>query len=397
MRLTYTAEEEAFRQEVRDFVRDKLPAGLKYKVQAGLRLDRADYVVWYKLLHAKGWITPGWAKEHGGTGWTQIQKLIFDEETLLGGAPRVVGSGINMLGPVLIAFGTDEQKARYLPPIRSGDMFWGQGFSEPNAGSDLASLRTRAELTGGEFIVTGHKTWTSYAHECEMMFALVRTDPAAKPQQGISFLLIDLKAPGVTVRPIRMIEGGRDLNEVYLDEVRVPRENLVGELNKGWDYAKYLLGYERTAIAGVGATKQQLHRLKHLAARRTRRGRPLSEDPIVAARIARLEIETLALEFTTLRMLTERPGATPGPEASMLKIRGTELRQAVYELLAELAGPDALPFDEETLSLGDPDRPDGLDFAGALAANYFDSRKISIYGGANEVQRNLVAKTVLGL
>lgn len=398
MKLEFSPADEAFRQEVRRFVQERLPARIQRKVELGLRLEHEDYVSWFRILEEHGWVTPGWPVEHGGPGWTPLQRYIFDEETLLGGAPRIIASGIQMLGPVLIAFGTAEQKAKYLPDIRHSNTWWAQGFSEPGAGSDLAALRTTAVLEpdGRHFVVNGHKVWTSYAQWCSMMFALVRTDPnAAKPQEGISFLLIDMASPGVQVRPIRMLEGGEDLNEVFLDNVRVPVENLVGELHKGWTCGKYLLGHERTGIAGIGSCKQQLARARRLAGQQG-----LDGDPLLQARLAQFEIELLALEFTALRLLSPNQGSrVPAVEASMLKVRGTELRQAIYELLLDIAGPHAVPFDAELQRLealealdGEPPAPAEL---GSLAANCLDARKLSIYGGANEVQRNLIAKAVL--
>ncbi|MCY0855208.1 acyl-CoA dehydrogenase family protein [Cupriavidus sp. D39] len=400
MQLEFSAADEAFRQEVRAFVKARLPADIKRKVELGLRLEHADYVTWFRILEARGWITPGWPVEHGGPGWSHLQRYIFDEETLLGGAPRIIASGIQMLGPVLIAFGTPEQKAKYLPDIRHSNTWWAQGFSEPGAGSDLAAVRTAAVLEpdGSHFIVNGHKVWTSYAHWCSMMFALVRTDPnAAKPQEGISFVLIDMASPGVEVRPIRMLEGGTDLNECYLDNVRVPVENLVGEINKGWSYGKYLLGHERTGIAGIGSCKQQLARARVLADEQG-----LGDDALLQSRLAQFEIELMALEYTALRMLgANQRSRVPSVEASMLKVRGTELRQAIYELLVEVAGPHAVPFDEAALlgapgyeqsTPGDAASPPSV---AALAANYLDSRKLSIYGGVNEVQRNLISKAFL--
>ena len=394
MKLQFTAEEEAFRLEVREFVRQHLPADIKRKVELGLRLEHQDYVTWFRILEARGWLTPSWPKEHGGPGWTHVQKYIFDEETLLGGAPRIIASGIQMLGPVLIAFGTEEQKRKYLPDIRQSNTWWAQGFSEPGAGSDLAAVRTTAVLEpdGKHFVVNGHKVWTSYAHWCSMMFALVRTDPdAAKPQEGISFLLIDMKSPGLTVRPIRMLEGGNDLNECYLDNVRVPVENLVGELHKGWSYGKYLLGHERTDIAGIGSCKQQLSRARQLASQQG-----LDADPLLQARLAQFEIELMALEFTALRLLSpNQQSRTPGVEASMLKVRGTELRQAIYETLVDIAGPDAVPFSLAAQELEHLDQAAVDESLVALAANCLDSRKVTIYGGTNEVQRNLIARATL--
>ena len=396
MRLHFSPEEEAFRQEVRAFVRTRLPADIRRKVELGLRLEHADYVTWFQILESRGWLTPSWPVEHGGPGWTPLQRYLFDEETLLGGAPRIIASGIQMLGPVLIAYGTPEQKAKYLPDIRASRTWWAQGFSEPGAGSDLASLRTTAVLDGDHFIVSGHKVWTSYATWCSMMFALVRTDlrtgpDAPKPQESISFLLLDMNSPGVTVRPIRMLEGGTDLNEVFLDNVRVPKENLVGELHKGWNYAKYLLGHERTGIAGIGSCKQQLARAWRLAAQQG-----LDTDPAWVDRLAQFEIELIALETTALRLLC--PGQrspVPQVEASMLKVRGTELRQALHEALFDIAGPHALPFDADALFLETLDTMPSPPELGTLAANLLDSRKLSTYGGSNEVQRNVIAQALL--
>ena len=393
MKFEFSAEDEALRQEVRAFVAANLQPHIRRKVELGLRLERADYVAWYRKLFERGWITPGWPREYGGPGWTPVQRHIFDEETLLGGAPRIVASGINMLGPVLIAFGTDAQKQRHLPPIRRSEVWWGQCFSEPDAGSDLASLRTSAVREGDHFVVNGHKVWTSYAQFCEMLFCLVRTDPAAaKPQEGISFLLIDASTPGVQIRPIRMLEGGTDLNEVFFDNVRVPVENLVGELNKGWSYAKYLLGHERTGIAGIGSCKQQLARARALAAAQP----GLADDPIWRQRLAALEIELMALEYTGLRLLSaNQPSRAPAVEASLLKVRGTELRQEIYDLLLDIAGPHAVPFSLPGQFLEfDGELPAPRELA-SLAANALDSRKLSIYGGANEVQRNVIAKALL--
>jgi alkylation response protein AidB-like acyl-CoA dehydrogenase len=394
MRLDFSAADEAFRQEVRSFVRARLPADIRKKVELGLRLEHADYVTWFNILEERGWLTPGWPVAHGGPGWNHLQRYIFDEETLLAGAPRIIASGIQMLGPVLMAFGTAEQKARYLPDIRASRTWWAQGFSEPGAGSDLAAVRTTAVLEpdGKHFVVNGHKVWTSYAHWCSMMFALVRTDPnAAKPQEGISFLLIDMNTPGLTVRPIRMLDGGTDLNECFLDNVRVPVENLVGELHKGWSYGKYLLGHERTGIAGIGSCKQQLARARRLAQRQG-----LGDDALLQARLAQFEVELMALEFTALRLLSpNQQSRVPAVEASMLKVRGTELRQAIYETLVDIAGPQAVPFSQEAQFLEHLDQAAVDEDMVALAANCLDSRKVTIYGGTNEVQRNLIARAAL--
>jgi alkylation response protein AidB-like acyl-CoA dehydrogenase len=394
MKLQFSPEEDAFRLEVRAFVQMHLPADIQRKVELGLRLERADYVAWFRILETRGWLTPGWPVEHGGPGWSHVHRYIFDEETLLGGAPRIIASGVQMLGPVLMAFGTEAQKKKYLPDIRQSTTWWAQGFSEPGAGSDLAAVRTTAVLEpdGRHFIVNGHKVWTSYAHWCSMMFALVRTDlAAAKPQEGISFLLIDMATPGVQVRPVRMLEGGSDLNECFLDNVRVPVENLVGELHKGWSYGKYLLGHERTGIAGIGSCKQQLARARQLAARQG-----LGDDVVLQTRLTQFEVELMALEFTALRLLSpHQQSRIPAVEASMLKVRGTELRQAIYETLVDIAGPDAVPFSAEAQFLEHLDQAATDAPLVALAANCLDARKVTIYGGTNEVQRNLIARAAL--
>jgi alkylation response protein AidB-like acyl-CoA dehydrogenase len=394
MKLQYSPADAAFRLQVREFVGSHLPETIRRKVELGLRLEHADYVTWFRILEARGWLTPGWPVEHGGPGWNHVQRYIFDEETLLAGAPRIIASGIQMLGPVLHAFGTPQQKTRYLPDIRQSNTWWAQGFSEPGAGSDLAAIRTTAVLEpdGRHFVVNGHKVWTSYAQWCSMMFALVRTDlQASKPQEGISFLLIDMKTPGLSVRPIRMLEGGEDLNECYLDNVRVPVDNLVGELHKGWSCAKYLLGHERTGIAGIGSCKQQLARARRLA-----QAQGLGRDPLLQSRLAQFEVELMALEFTALRLLSaNQQSRMPAVEASMLKVRGTELRQAIYESLVDIAGPDAVPFSLEAQFLEQLDRSATDEAMVALAANFLDSRKVTIYGGTNEVQRNLVARAAL--
>jgi alkylation response protein AidB-like acyl-CoA dehydrogenase len=394
MKLQFSPADEAFRMEVREFVKRHVPADIRRKVELGLHLEHADYVTWFRILEARGWLTPGWPVEHGGPGWSHVQRYIFDEEALLGGAPRIIASGIQMLGPVLHAFGTEEQKQKYLPDIRQSNTWWAQGFSEPGAGSDLAAVRTTAvrEPDGKHFVVNGHKVWTSYAQWCSMMFALVKTDPdAAKPQEGISFLLIDMKSPGITVRPIRMLEGGNDLNECFLDNVRVPVENLVGELHKGWSYGKYLLGHERTGIAGIGSCKQQLARARRLAQQQG-----LGDDGVLQSRLTQFEVELLALEFTALRLLgANQQSRTPAAEASMLKVLGTELRQAIYETLLEIAGPDAVPFSLEAQCLEHLDEAATDASLVALAANCLDSRKLTIYGGTNEVQRNLIARAAL--
>ncbi len=397
MDLNSTADEIAFREEARAFVRANLPDAIRRKIDSGRPLTKDDYITWQKILHRRGWIAPHWPKEHGGAGWTPIQQYIFEEEAAAASAPPVIAFGVHMVGPVLIAFGDEAQKRRYLPRILASDDWWCQGFSEPGAGSDLASLRTRARREGDIYVVNGQKTWTTYAQYADMMFCLVRTAESGRKQEGISFLLIDMKSPGITVRPIITIEGKHEVNEVFLDDVRVPIANRVGEENKGWTYAKYLLGYERTNIAGVARSKQQLQRLKAIAAAERSAGRRLIDDMRFREKIAAVEIELMALEVTNLRILAlARTGRAPGPEPSLLKIKGTEIQQAITELLLEAIGPYAIPFVPEALEEGSNVAPIGPDYALPLAPHYFNWRKVSIFGGSNEIQKNVVAKMVLG-
>ncbi|HEX7045458.1 MAG TPA: acyl-CoA dehydrogenase family protein [Burkholderiales bacterium] len=398
MDLNFTPEENAFREEVRAFVREKLPVHIRHKVMNGLRLTREDFVAWQRALYERGWGGPTWPKEFGGPGWTPVQQYIFEEETAAGGGPRLIPFGIKMVAPVIMAFGSRAQQERFLPKILSAEEWWCQGYSEPGAGSDLASLKTRAERRGDRYIVNGQKTWTTYAQHADWIFCLVRTDTEVKPQQGISFLLIDMKSPGVTVRPITLLDGTREVNEVWFENVEVPVENRVGEENKGWTYAKFLLGHERTNIAGVGIAKRELARLKRLAAAEHKHGRPLIEDPLFAAKIAEVEIELMALEITNLRVLSaEAERRAPGPEASILKIKGTEIQQAITELLLCAAGPSARAYVEEYLEAGyQPDAP-WPDYVSSVAAGYFNMRKLSIYGGSNEIQKNIIAQNILRL
>ena len=398
MNLEFTAEESAFRTEVRAFLAQKVPGDVKRKVLEHRRLDKADVQRVHRALYERGWVAANWPTEYGGTGWNAVQRHIFEEECAAAGAPRLSPFGLNMIGPVLIAFGTQAQQAGYLPGILSGDVWWCQGYSEPGAGSDLASLKTRAERRGDVYVVNGQKTWTTQAHWADMMFCLVRTSSAGKKQEGISVLLIDMRAKGVEVRPIITIEGEHEVNEVWLQDVEVPAQNLVGEEGRGWSIAKFLLSHERTGIAGVGHSKRELRYLKHLAEQERAGGRPLIEDPVFRDRIAQLEIDLLALEMTVLRVAAdERAGKAPGPEASILKIRGTEIQQALTELQMEAVGPYALPH--LPMAWGDNwiGATVGPDYAAPLAARYFNYRKTSIYGGSNEIQRNIIAQQVLGL
>jgi alkylation response protein AidB-like acyl-CoA dehydrogenase len=398
MNLNYSQEELAFRDEVREFVRTHLPGDVSRKVLEHKRLGKEDHVRWQKILAEKGWIAPGWPVEHGGIAWTPIQRYIFEEEAALAGAPRIIPFGLHMVGPVIIEFGSAEQKARFLPRILNSEDAWCQGYSEPGSGSDLASLKTRAERQGDHYVVNGQKTWTTQAHWADMIFCLVRTSSSGKKQEGISFLLIDMHSPGVTVRPIVMLDGEHEVNEVWFENVKVPAENLVGEEGRGWTYAKFLLSHERTGIAGVGASKRELIYLKHLATQEQQGGRPLIEDTLFRDRLARLEIDLMALEITCLRVASaERAGKAPGPEASILKIKGTEIQQELTEMMMDAIGPYALPH--LPMAWGDHwiGAHVGPDYAAPLAARYFNYRKTSIYGGSNEIQRNIIAQMVLGL
>jgi alkylation response protein AidB-like acyl-CoA dehydrogenase len=396
MDLTYTGDDLAFRDQVRAFLEAELPADLRHKVHNHLRLHKDDYVRWHRILARQGWVAPGWPREYGGPGWTPVQRHVFEEECARAGTPPVLPFGVNMVAPVIMAFGSQEQKDYYLPRILACEDWWCQGYSEPGAGSDLASLKTTAIRDGDHYVVNGQKTWTTLAQHADMIFCLVRTDPTVRKQEGISFLLIDMHAPGVTVRPIIMLDEDHEVNEVFFDNVRVPVANLVGQENRGWTYAKYLLGHERTGIAAVGRSKRELARLKELARREQKNGQPLLRDPLFAAKVADLEIELMALEMTVLRVLAQADKA-PGPEASVLKVRGTEIQQRLSELMVEAAGPLALPFDPDFLEGEHEHSAVDDDFAAPLLPHYFNFRKTSIYGGSNEIQRNIISQMILGL
>ncbi|MFM0323088.1 acyl-CoA dehydrogenase family protein [Caballeronia glebae] len=398
MDLSYSPAHDAFRADVRIWLEASLPRALRDKVLHHKRLNRDDYASWHKLLAARGWSAVAWPKEYGGPGWDVTQRHIWDEECARAGAPMVLPFGVSMVAPVLMKFGNAEQKSRYLPRILDGTDWWCQGYSEPGSGSDLASLRTRAERSGDHYIVNGQKTWTTLGQHADMMFCLVRTDPEAKKQEGISFLLIDMNTPGTTVRPIITLDEDHEVNEVFFEDVAVPVANLVGEENRGWTYAKYLLGHERTGIARVGQSKRELLFLKRLALDRNKGGKPLLHDPLFAAKVAALEIELMALEVTVQRVIaSEAGGKGPGPEASMLKIKGTEVQQALTELMVEAIGPQAAAFDPAFLDGVRAHSITGDDDAAPLAAYYFNFRKTSIYGGSNEIQKNIIAQMILGL
>ena len=378
MDLNFTEEEQAFRGEVRGFVRGHLPEGIRDKVLNGRHLTRDETMDWHRILADHGWGAPTWPKEHGGTGWDPVREFIFEEECAAYGAPRLLPFGLRMVGPVIMTFGSAAQQQRFLPRIAAAQDFWCQGYSEPGSGSDLASLKTSAVRSGDHYLVNGQKTWITLAQYADWIFCLVRTDPAARAQAGISFLLIDMKSPGITVRPIITMDGGHEVNEVWFEDVKVPVANRVGEENKGWTYAKFLLGHERTNIAGVGASKRELERLKQIAAGESKSGRPLLEDRAFAARIAQVEIELLALEITQLRVLSAEAGKAPGPEASLLKIKGTEIQQTLSELMMQARGPSGLSFE-------------------GISATYCNLRKTSIYGGSNEIQKNIISQWLLKL
>ncbi len=396
MDLNYSSEDLAFRDHVRAFLDANLPADLQHKVRNHLRMSKDDSVRWHKILNQQGWVAPGWPVEFGGPGWTPVQRHLFDEECARAGTPQIMPFGVNMVAPVIMAFGNEAQKAYYLPRILSCEDWWCQGYSEPGSGSDLASLKTTAVREGDHYIVNGQKTWTTLAQHADMIFCLVRTDTSVRKQEGISFLLIDMHTPGVTVRPIIMLDEDHEVNEVFFDNVKVPVQNLVGQENKGWTYAKYLLGHERTGIAAVGRSKRELAFLKRFAAAQHKNGKSLLADPMFAAKVATLEIELMALEMTVLRVLTQERHA-PGPEASVLKVRGTDIQQMLTELMLEAAGPAALAFDPAYLEGEHAHSVGGDDDAAPLAGYYLNFRKTSIYGGSNEIQRNIITQMILGL
>lgn len=390
MNIRLNTHELSFQKTIKDFIAERLPDDIRHRVLNGEELPAEDVARWQKILHAQGWGAPGWPKEFGGTGWNELERYIFERECALSGAPPQATFGLKMVAPVLMRFGTVEQQQRFLPAILTGDDCWCQGYSEPGAGSDLASLKTRAQRDGDDYVVNGQKTWTTQAQDADWMFCLVRTNSTGKPQAGISFLLIDMKSPCVTVRPITLLDNTQEVNEVWFDNVRVPAKNLVGEENSGWTYAKYLLGHERTLIADIGTSLRELAWLKRIAASRMRGGRPLLEDTLFASRVAQVEIELRALEISNLRVIAaNEEQRAPGPDASLLKIRGSEIRQTISELMVQAAGQEALRWP----GLGDVATVDTY----PLTRAYLNLRKLSIYGGSNEIQKNIIAKMMLGL
>lgn len=391
MNLALTEEEAAFRDEMRTFFTTEFPAEIREKSRVGAELSREELVTSMRILNANGLAVPQWPTEFGGRDWTPVQRHIWLEEMQLASVPEPLAFNASMVGPVIATFGSQEQKEKFLPKTANLDIWWCQGFSEPEAGSDLASLRTTALRDGEDYIVNGQKTWTTLGQYADWIFALVRTDPnAPKKQAGISFLLIDLNTPGITMRPIRLIDGGVEVNEVFFENVRVPAENLVGEENQGWSYAKFLLGNERTGVARVGHTKVRLEEAKkHAEATKLGTG-TLAEDPLFAARFAELENDVLALELTQLRMVSSSADGKPNPASSILKLCGSVLQQSATEMLMDIAGPDSLPYRAGE----DIESPA---WAQRSVPTYLNYRKVSIYGGSNEVQRQIIASTILGL
>ncbi len=395
MDLAYTAEEQAFREEVRAFLDEKVSDELRAKARGEASLSKQDMEDWHATLNEKGWLAQNWPKKFGGAEWNAVQRHIFEEEAAMANAPRIIPFGLAMLAPVLQKFGSKEQQDHYLPRILSGEDWWCQGYSEPGAGSDLASLKTKAVRDGDHYVVNGQKTWTTLGQHANWIFCLVRTDSDVKQQEGIPFLLIDMDTPGIEVRPIILLDGTHEVNEVFFDDVRVPVENLVGEENKGWTYAKYLLTHERTNIAGVGFSQAGLDTVKRMARAEMSGGRPLIENPHFMARVAQVEIDLMAMSTTNLRIVSQAAaGSAPGVEASMLKVKGTIIRQEINDLARRAAGPYAMPFASEAIE-GDND-PIGPDYATAVSPHYFNNRKLSIFGGSNEIQRGIIAKVKMG-
>ena len=399
MNADFTAEDLKFQKEVQDFLKAEFPQDIKHKVDNGIRLEKDDFVRWQKILNNRGWVAPNWPEEFGGTGWTPTQKYIFAMEMGLYGAMAPMAFGVNMVAPVIYTYGNEEQKKRFLPDILESNVWWCQGYSEPNAGSDLASLKTTATRDGDHYVVNGTKTWTTLGQHADWIFCLVRTDNTAKKQEGISFLLIDMKTPGIKVSPIYLLDDEPEVNEVHFDNVRVPVENLIGEENQGWTYAKVLLTHERTGIAQVPNSKLKLRKLRDLAEKTPDGfGGNLLNDQVFSRKLAEVEIQVLALEFAELRTLAAvSVGKAPGPESSILKIVGTEATQFIDELYMEVAGYHSLPHVPAQFAEGFSGERIGTGSLVNSSNVYFNNRKKSIYGGSNEIQKNIISKAVLGL
>src|SRR4051794_15404507 len=391
MRLHLSPEDQAFRDEMRTFFSTRVPQSIRDAVASRRELTKEQFVETQRILNAGGLAVPQWRVGWGGRGWTPLQRHIWHEEMMAACVPPPLAFNTTMVGPVIAVFGSQEQKERFLPPTANLDIWWCQGFSEPDAGSDLASLRTTAVRDGADWVVNGQKTWTTLGQYADWIFCLVRTDPQApKRQRGISFLLFPMDSPGVTIRPIELIDGGHEVNEVFFEDVRVPAENLIGEENRGWDYAKFLLGNERVGVAPVAMIKRLLTQAKQHAGEATVGGAPLSADPLMAARIAELENEVLALELTAIRVVANSADGKPPPASSVLKLRGTELQQAATELLVDIAGPLSVASFAGAVS-------EVPEWARVATPSYLNYRKASIYGGSNEVQRQIIAGSILGL
>ena len=389
---------DAFRDEVRRFCRDKLPAALKHKVMNNLLLEKEDYVLYLKLLHEQGWAVGHWPRRYGGCDWTPLQRYIFEEETTEAGAPWLIPFGVNYVGPIIYSFGSEAQKTRFLPAIRSSDEWWAQGYSEPGAGSDLAALRTRADRDGDSYVVSGQKVWTTYVQWSDWMFCLVRTSSEDRPQKGISFLLIDMKSPGITIRPIATMDRYPHVNEVFFDAVRVPVDNLVGNEGEGWTYAKVLLSNERVLVAEAGRSTRQLRRLRELAERSRPQAAPLAANPAFARRIAELELRLHVLKATCYESVAHAmAGVEPGAEASLMKIRGSELQQDIAEAMLDCLGLAGTVFDPDAAEGPGALPPEGPFEATGILRDHLHGRATTIYGGSNEIQRNIIAKAVLGL
>jgi len=400
MHVSFTTEENNFQKEVNSFFNEKYPADIKEKQNKSVPLEKEDFIRWQKTLYEQGWAAPNWPVEYGGTGWTPVQKYIFANENAKANAPAIVPFGLGMVGPVIYTYGNEAQKKKFLPGILASDVWWCQGYSEPGSGSDLASLKMKAERVGNEYVLNGTKTWTTLGHMADWIFCLVRTSSdVARRQEGISFILVDMATEGVSVKPIITIEGDREVNEVHFENVKVPAENLIGEEGKGWTYGKVLLQHERTSIAGVARSQYRLSRLKEKIRNSDNTQPSLTGDNDFLKKIGQLEIELKALEFTELRTLAAvSVGKAPGPESSLLKIRGTEIQQKLDELFMEAAGYFSLPYVPQQYNLNsDPEKHVGFGADSVSSLVYFNNRKASIYGGSNEIQKNIIAKHVLGL
>jgi alkylation response protein AidB-like acyl-CoA dehydrogenase len=400
MHVSFTTEENDFQKEVNSFFNEKYPTDIKEKQNKSVPLEKEDFIRWQKTLYEQGWAAPNWPVEYGGTGWTPVQKYIFANENAKANAPAIVPFGLGMVGPVIYTYGNEAQKKKFLPGILASDVWWCQGYSEPGSGSDLASLKMKAERVGNEYVLNGTKTWTTLGHMADWIFCLVRTSSdVARRQEGISFILVDMATEGVSVKPIITIEGDREVNEVHFENVKVPAENLIGEEGKGWTYGKVLLQHERTSIAGVARSQYRLSRLKEKIRNSDNTQPSLTGDNDFLKKIGQLEIELKALEFTELRTLAAvSVGKAPGPESSLLKIRGTEIQQKLDELFMEAAGYFSLPYVPQQYNLNsDPEEHVGFGADSVSSLVYFNNRKASIYGGSNEIQKNIIAKHVLGL